>query len=127
MKMRYSVSNMKMFAFFLIILSLSSRIYSQSETLRINEFLSLNQAGIKDEDGDFSDWIEIYNPTQEDIDLFNWALTDNKGQPRMWLFPDMTLGKGKYLLIFASGKNRRKAGVELHTNFKLSGDGEYLG
>lgn len=125
--MRYSVSNMKMFAFFLIILSLSSRIYSQSETLRINEFLSLNQAGIKDEDGDFSDWIEIYNPTQEDIDLLNWALTDNKGQPRMWVFPDMTLGKGKYLLIFASGKNRRKAGVELHTNFKLSGDGEYLG
>ncbi|HLP72589.1 MAG TPA: lamin tail domain-containing protein [Bacteroidales bacterium] len=97
---------------------------SQSETIRLNEFLALNAAGLTDEDGDHSDWIEIYNPSSEDIDLQNWSLTDDRNKPRLWIFPDMTLKKDCYLVVFASGKDR-KAG-ELHTNFRLSGDGEYL-
>jgi hypothetical protein len=96
---------------------------SQSETIRLNEFLALNAAGLTDEDGDHSDWIEIYNPSSEDIDLQNWSLTDDRNKPRLWIFPDMTLKKDSYLVVFASGKDR-KAG-ELHTNFRLSGDGEY--
>jgi len=110
---------------FLIAFS-DSNAYSQVESIRINEFLALNQTILTDKDGDYSDWIEIYNPTSADIDLLNWSLTDNKSQLRMWVFPDMTLRKESYLVVFASGKNRRKAGEELHTNFKISGDGEYL-
>jgi hypothetical protein len=97
---------------------------AQNSTIRINEFLALNQSGQTDEDGDYSDWIEIYNSSAEDIDLQNWSLTDDRNKPRLWVFPDLTLRKESYLVIFASGKDR-KAG-ELHTNFRLSGDGEYL-
>lgn len=99
--------------------------FSQNGSVRINEFLALNVAGLKDEDGDFSDWIEIYNPTDQDIDLLNWSLTDDKTKQRLWLFPDLTLKKDSYLVVFASGKDRKKD--ELHTNFRLNGDGEYLG
>ena len=111
---------------FLIFSAAGYNASSQTGSIRINEFLALNQTGLTDEDGDYSDWIEIYNPGSEDIDLVNWSLTDNKSQSRLWVFPDITLRKESYLVVFASGKNRRKTGEELHTNFKISGDGEYL-
>ncbi len=99
----------------------------------INEFMASNGSAVPlgpgeilDEDGDASDWIEIHNPTGQAIDLGGWYLTDNAGNLTKWRFPDGTfLGRGGYLLVFASGKDR--AGDELHTNFKLSADGEYLG
>ena len=99
---------------------------AQSETLRINEFMALNRTTLADEDGEYSDWIEIYNPTSNTVDLQGWSLTDNQGNPQKWQFPQVTLGADSYLVLFASGKNRTVAGQELHTNFRLSGDGEYL-
>jgi hypothetical protein len=110
-----------------LILSLGYKAYSQPQSVRINEFLATNQTILTDGDGEYSDWLEISNPTSEDIDLFNWTLTDKKSQVHMWIFPDIILRKGDYLVVFASGKNRRKAGEELHTNFSINGDGEYLG
>lgn len=102
------------------------KIFSQTPSVRINEFMAVNQTVITDEDGDYSGWIEIYNPTPFNVDLTNWALTDNKSQLRKWIFPAATLNKGCYLLVFTSGKNRRTQGEELHTNFSLKGSGEYL-
>ncbi len=99
----------------------------------INEFMASNGSSaplgageILDEDGDASDWIEIHNPGGQTVNLGGWYLTDSAGNLTKWRFPDGTvLGRGGYLLVFASGKDR--AGEELHTNFKLSADGEYLG
>jgi hypothetical protein len=95
----------------------------------INEFLAANQVGIIDEDGDHSDWIEIYNPGQHAINLDGWSLTDNPNQPEKWIFPAITLGSHEYLLVFASGKDRKppQPGSELHTGFRLSQKGEFLG
>ena len=95
----------------------------------INEFLAANQAGITDQDGDHSDWIEIYNPSQHAINLAGWSLTDDPQEPDKWTFPGVTLEGGKCLLVFASGKNRKPThpDSELHTNFRLDRDGEFLG
>jgi hypothetical protein len=101
-------------------------LYAQSGTLRINEFMALNQSTLADEDGEYSDWIEIYNPTDQPVNLAGWALTDDKNLPGKWIFPDVTLENNSYLLVFASDKNRNIPGNQLHTNFKLSGDGEYF-
>ncbi len=98
----------------------------------INEFMasssgviSLGQERFVDQDGDSSDWIEIYNPTTASIDLSRWCLTDDADDPARWRFPEGTrLDPGEYLVVFASGKNR--FGRELHTNFKLGAAGEYL-
>jgi hypothetical protein len=95
----------------------------------INEFLAANQAGMTDQDGDHSDWIEIYNPGQYAVDLANFSLTDDPKQPDKWVFPAVTLGSHEYVLVFASGKDRKPAQPvsELHTNFRLSRKGEFLG
>jgi hypothetical protein len=95
-------------------------------SLRINEFMASNSTTLADEDGDYSDWIEIYNPTAAAIDLLNWSLTDDKASPQKWQFPQVSLAANSYLVVFASGKDRALPGQELHMNFKLSGTGEYL-
>ncbi|MBN1220385.1 MAG: lamin tail domain-containing protein [Anaerolineae bacterium] len=101
---------------------------SNASDLIINEFLADNGSGLTDEDGDYSDWIEIYNRGRSAVNLGGWALTDDPVQPQKWPLPDKTLGSDEYLLVFASGKNRTSTepGAVLHTNFKLSRTGEFL-
>jgi len=95
----------------------------------INEFLASNVGanGLADEDGELSDWIEICNHGPVSVNLAGWSLSDNASQPDKWVFPAVTLGPGQYRVIFASGKDRRVPGANLHTNFKLGVGGDYLG
>jgi hypothetical protein len=92
----------------------------------INEFLTNNNTGLVDEDLARGDWIEIYNPDAEAIDLNGWSLTDDALVPAKWIFPAVSLAPQSYLVVFASGKNRQVVGANLHTNFGLSSGGEYL-
>ena len=92
----------------------------------ISEFMASNTHTLLDADGDTSDWIEIENTSGSTVNLFNWALSDSAGNPTKWLFPSTNIGPGSFMVIFASGKDRRTPGQELHTNFKLSAEGEYL-
>lgn len=95
--------------------------------LVISEFCASNQNGLEDEDDDRPDWVEIHNPDSVSADLTNWYLTDNASEKNKWRFPAVTIAPGGYLVVFASGKDRRVAGQPLHTNFSLSADGEFLG
>jgi hypothetical protein len=92
----------------------------------ISEFLASNSAGLQDGDGDFSDWLEIYNPDTVSVNLDGWHLTDNANNLAKWRFPAVVIPAGGYLVVFASNKNRQVVGQPLHTNFALSADGEYL-
>ncbi len=93
----------------------------------ISEFLAQNESVLADEDGDYSDWIEIHNPTEVELDLAGWHLTDRADEPTMWEFPPTLLPPGGHLVVFASNKDRRVPGGPLHTNFALATGGEYLG
>jgi len=93
----------------------------------ISEFMASNEVTLLDEDGDSSDWIEIWNPDEVAADLGGLALTDAANAPLKWQFPAVTLGPGERLVVFASGKNRVVMPGSLHTNFKLAAEGEYLG
>ncbi len=95
--------------------------------LVISEFQASNDTTILDENGDSSDWIEIHNRSFETVDLNGLFLTDDDTDLSKWQFPATTLGPDEYLVVFASDKDRATAGSELHTNFKLSSGGEYLG
>jgi hypothetical protein len=92
----------------------------------INEIQSSNQATVTDEEGDAEDWLELYNASSTAINLAGWSLTDDATDLRKWTFTEGVLQPGKYLLIFASGKDRRVAVPYFHTNFKLSASGDYL-
>ena len=92
----------------------------------ISEFMASNTRGLADEDGANPDWIEIRNTSAAAVNLNDWSLTDNPGSLTKWRFPDTNINAGAYLVIFASGKNRRVPGKPLHTDFQLSSGGEYL-
>src|SRR5438552_1728227 len=92
----------------------------------ISEFMALNNTTLTDQDGQYSDWIELYNSGLDTVNLDGWYLTDNATNLTNWRFPSTDLFPGGYLVVFASNKNRAVAGAELHTEFKLDGDGEDL-
>jgi len=92
----------------------------------ISEFMAANMTTLRDEDGDAADWIEIRNPGSKPRSLAGWHLTDDPGELDKWTFPAVSLPGGGYLVVFASGKNRRDPAGNLHTNFRLNAGGEYL-
>ncbi|HVR35109.1 MAG TPA: CotH kinase family protein, partial [Methylomirabilota bacterium] len=94
--------------------------------VRITEFMASNSNTLADEDGDFEDWIELHNSGPEAVNLEGWFLTDDAGDPMQWPFPAISLAPDEYRVVFASGKDRRTPGEPLHTNFRISIDGEYL-
>jgi len=104
--------------------------FAMSPSLRgeliISEFLANNRSGITDEDGFPADWIEIYNPDRNAVSLRGYALTDDPERLNKWLFPEMTIMAGGHLRIFATDKDRTTDSTQLHTNFKLRAQGEYL-
>ena len=101
-------------------------IADASSPVQITEFMAANASGLKDDDGDFSDWIELHNESANPVDLADWSLTDSETKLTKWRFPATNLVAGAYLVVFASEKNRRNPGAPLHTNFKLSSTGEFL-
>lgn len=93
----------------------------------ISEFMANDDRTLRDDDGDKSDWIELFNSASQPASLAGWRLTDNALKPAKWTFPAVTLQANSFLLLYASGKNRTNAGAPLHTNFKLASEaGNYL-
>jgi len=115
----------------------------QDRSVLITEFMASNgsavplEAGeILDGNGASSDWIELHNTSDHDLDIGGWYLTDEAANPGKWPFPPgTTIAAGGYLLVFASSKSQQDNPDNfpytdslgyLHTNFSLSRDGEYL-
>ncbi len=94
--------------------------------LEITELMSQNRFGIKDEDQVASDWFEITNVSSSAISLKGLRVSTLAGDPDAWqIREDRVLEAGESVLIFASGKNRGE-GECLHTDFRLSAQGESL-
>jgi hypothetical protein len=97
------------------------------DDLIITELMAENDNTLADEDGDFPDWIEIYNAGTNSVNLEGWRLTDSPDNPgSWWRFPATNLPINQYIVVFASGKDRRIPGRPLHTDFKLNNSGDYL-
>ncbi|MBQ2872946.1 MAG: lamin tail domain-containing protein [Bacilli bacterium] len=93
--------------------------YVKTSKLYISEIMASNSYTIKDEDGDYSDYIEIYNGYNYKIDLDGYFLSDDEFNPQKWMFSDIVIEPGEYILIYASGKDK-----DYHTNFKLNSENE---
>ncbi len=88
--------------------------------------MASNGKTLADADGDFSDWIELYNSGSAAVNLDGWYLTDDFALANLWRFPAVTMKPNSFLVVFASGKNRTNAAAQLHTSFNLKAEGEYL-
>lgn len=95
-----------------LVFFLFSVAFAFSQTVVINEFMSSNGNAAADEDGDFSDWVELYNAGLSEVNLAGWGISDDPANPFRWTFPDVTVEPGQHLLVWASGKDRKPTGSE---------------
>jgi len=109
---------------FFVLLSLFSA--GALADVNIAEFMAINESTLMDSDGEYKDWIEIHNTSTSAVNMAGWFLTDKISYLDKWQFPGVVIEGGERLVVFASDKDRRNPRAELHTNFKLSGEGEYL-
>ncbi|MCU0346331.1 MAG: lamin tail domain-containing protein [Saprospiraceae bacterium] len=120
MKLQHYLST-ALVAFFLSLAF--GKIDAQSGVV-INEIMASNQAYITDENGEYEDWIELYNNSSSAVNLGGWFLTDNPDNLDKWEFPTNTsIPAMGYLIIWADEDSSQGP---LHANFKLSAAGEEL-
>jgi hypothetical protein len=99
---------------------------SSSADVIITEFMASNNSVIDDEDGESSDWIEIYNTGPALVNLDGFYLTDDPADLTKWRIPNVTIAVEDFVIVFASAKDRDDPESELHTNFRLSARGDYI-
>ena len=102
-----------------------SAIGLDAKNIVISEVMSSTQLHLADYQGDFPDWIELYNKSAASISLSGWYLSDDPNDPCKWQFPHLVLAPGERVVIFCSGKDTVQNG-EIHTSFSLSSSGESL-
>lgn len=113
-------------AILLVILFKGDDNFIKTGGLYISEIVASNSYTYKDSDGEYSDYIELYNDNNYDINLENYRLSDSIYEVNKWRFPSITIKANSYLVIFASGKNKCKESDKCHVNFKLSSTGETI-
>ena len=92
--------------------------------LAINEFMASNNITVQDEEGEYDDWIEIYNYGSNPIYLGDKFLSDNEDNPDKWNMPPYYIQGGEYLIFWADDDRNQGS---YHTNFKLKKSGEHIG
>ncbi len=87
--------------------------------LTINEVMIYNRNSIRDDDGDFESWVEIYNNSNTSINLNKFGLSNDSKQPFLWSFPEILIKPKSFCIVWISGKNKNDLNSPMHTNFKL--------
>ncbi|HMC28487.1 MAG TPA: LamG-like jellyroll fold domain-containing protein, partial [Verrucomicrobiae bacterium] len=121
---------MKLYLRTLLIVSFLSHpalaLFAQ-DNVTITEFMASNSRTLIDDFGQYPDWIELFNGGTTTVNLGGWYLSDSASNLKKWQFPATNLNAGAFLVVFASGRDRAIPGLPLHTNFKISSGGGYLG
>ena len=120
--MRLALSGLLIVGAFMAVASYATQANPQH--LVVSEIVSSNASTLTDHFGEQSDWIELHNPGDRRADLAGWYLTDDPDQPDRWQIPELVIEPGGYAVIFASGRDQVLGDGELHTNFRISQDGE---
>ncbi|MER1994794.1 MAG: lamin tail domain-containing protein, partial [Eubacteriales bacterium] len=94
----------------------------------INEVMADPVTGIRDDEDELCDWVELYNTTDREIFLAGLGLSDNEGKPLKWRFPDNAVIPAKsYYIVFCTGKDRMDTIKNApHSNFKISAEKETI-
>ncbi|MFH1197911.1 MAG: CotH kinase family protein [bacterium] len=97
-----------------------------SSSLVINEFLASNASTNTDTNGEYDDWVEIYNPSSENVLLDGLYLTDSPALPNKWQFPNnnIVVPAQGFVLVWCDDDEGQSG---LHTNFKFDAQGEFIG
>jgi hypothetical protein len=103
-------------SFFLVIFAV---VFANGQ-VTINEYSAANLETYIDNYGAFDDWVELYNASEEAVDISGWYISDKSSKPTKYEFPEGTIIQGNgYKIVVCSGRDLSDTG-EVHTNFKLS-------
>ncbi|MBR5380028.1 MAG: lamin tail domain-containing protein [Clostridia bacterium] len=105
-------------------LALRSNRQVKDSPIRLTELMAKNVSYAADENGEYVDWVEIYNSSSYSISLQGYCLSDSEDNLRKWTFPNISIDAGQYMIVYCSGYDRRDASKPLHTNFKLATEKE---
>jgi hypothetical protein len=101
----------------------STLVRTLGSPVLINEIMAQNSTTLADPQGEFDDWIELFNTSNQTVDLSGMYLSDDLKKPLKWKFPDSTtIAANEYLLVWADENGKDSLG--LHASFKLSASGE---
>lgn len=101
-------------------------LFANAQPVMINEVMSSNKGALYDVDGDAPDWIEFYNPGPDPVNLKGFGISDQQDDLSKWVFPDYVIGPEQYLVVFASGKDRRDVPLSWSTIVAEGDDWKYL-
>ncbi len=98
-------------------------LMAQNRNIVINECMPNNSNTASDQDGEFNDWVELYNTSNSAINLEGYFLSDRRSQPTKFKFPNIIVQPEDYLIIWVDTDSTQTG---LHTNFKLSASSEQV-
>ncbi len=111
----------------LALLTISAPVaQAASPDILITEVQAANTRTVISNQGTYSDWLELHNPTDTPIPIAGYTLTDDPTQPAKWPLPVTTLAPGDFLLVWASGADQVTP-EGWHTSFRLNRGREYVG
>lgn len=105
----------------LVLLAFLATASPASAQIVLNEIVSANDSTLSDENGDYSDWFEIFNSGASEVELTGWGLSDAPKQPFKWVLRDARLKAGEFMTVFASGKDRQPDAILPQSPGELAG------
>ena len=99
-------------------------VHAQPDALELSEVMCANTLYFADENGAFHDYVELHNTSGADVNLAGWYLSDSVDKLKRWSFPELILPADGYIAVHCSGYGRTADPAHLHTDFRLSSDGE---
>lgn len=100
--------------------------HTATSPLVINEVMVYNDSYNRQPDGEYYDWVELKNVSEEQIMLAEYYLSDDKDNPMLWRLPERYLDPGALLVVHCSGNSDLSTSDTVHSNFSLNSTSERL-
>lgn len=100
--------------------------HTATSPLVINEVMVYNDSYNRQPDGEYYDWVELKNVSEEPIMLAEYYLSDDKDNPMLWRLPERYLEPGALLVVHCSGNSDLSTSDTVHSNFSLNSTSERL-
>lgn len=105
---------------------LFAQAQDEGKTLLISEVMPKNDIYLKQNGGRYYDWLELYNASNEDINLKDYFLSKDDSNLLQYPLPDKVLKPGEYCVIMASGDSALTTSTYIHVDFKIDGQDDEL-
>jgi hypothetical protein len=108
----------------LAVISFLPVIGGQQPGVHINEVMYSNKQTLHLGNDRTPDWIELYNSSDQAVNLKKWSITDNPDKADKYVFSEIWINPGEFLLIYAADREKADSGNSIFTSFELKANEE---